>query len=73
MGFLILLKDNMDSHLQNIFLRELQQQCEYATIAYDDLLHGLSTRDTTRVFHSLQSFLIASANISKIFWPQKTE
>jgi len=33
-------------------------------------MHGLSNRDTTRVFHSIQSFLIASANISKIFWPE---
>jgi len=45
----------------------------FANIAFDDLVYILSRmkvdRQTDRFWYSLQSFLIASANISKIFWP----
>jgi hypothetical protein len=42
-------------------------QCEFADFAYQDLRNNLS--DTRRAFYSLQAFLIACANISKILWP----
>lgn len=45
----------------------------FALMAYDDLTTGIATKDSTRIFYSIQGFLIATANISKIFWPQTTQ
>jgi hypothetical protein len=63
----------MDSFLRRLFLEEIQHQCEFAFMAYDDLTTGIATKDNNRIFYSVQGFLIATANISKIFWPQDTQ
>src|SRR5919197_5086805 len=46
-----------------------RHQYEFAISDYNDIMFALSQKDTYKVFHSLQSFLISAANISKIFWP----
>lgn len=61
----------MDSHMYEIFLYELKKQCDFATIAHNDLVSALECADIKKFWYSLQSFLIATANISKIFWPDK--
>jgi len=64
----------MDRFLRDQFLMEIKHQCNFANIAYDDFVYVLSRmkidRQMDRLWYSLQSFLIASANISKIFWPK---
>lgn len=54
-----------------VFLMELERQCRFAEMAFDDL--NKSLRDTDpgqeRFWFSIQSFLIATANISKILFP----
>ena len=42
-----------------------------ANVAYNDVLVIHKRVDIDRVWYSLQSFLIAFANISKIFWIKK--
>lgn len=58
---------SLDPYLIRLFLWEIQHQCEFAEIAYQDFMTNLT--DTRRAFYSLQGFLIAVANISKILWP----
>jgi hypothetical protein len=55
------------------FLMEIKHQCEFAEMAYEDLLRYAysPTVGTQRVIYSLQAFLIAAANISKLLWPDK--
>jgi hypothetical protein len=59
----------MDYFLSHLFLREIKQQCEFAISDYNDIAVAISQRNVRRVVHSLQSFLIEVANISKILWP----
>ena len=42
-----------------------------ANVAHNDVLVAHKRVDIDRVWYSLQSFLIAFANISKIFWTKK--
>ncbi|SRR6266487_2365803 len=64
----------MDTYLRDLFLREIAHQCRFASIGYNNLEHFLyhcmSDNNNDKIFFSLQSFLIASANISKILWPR---
>ena len=63
----------MDSNLQRLFMMEIVHQCGFATLAYSGITYTLSNlrvKKSMDIFwYSLQSFLTASANISKIFWP----
>ena len=61
----------MDSQLQQLFLTEIRHQCRFARMAYIDFFAALNNLQTDQVWYSLQSFLTAAANISKIFWPIK--
>jgi hypothetical protein len=63
----------MDAFLERLFVSEILHQCQFALMAYDDITTGLATHDTTKLFYSIQGFLIACANISKIFWPQSAQ
>ena len=62
----------MDNHLSKLFLMEIQQQCKFAISDYTRLALAISIPDNYALFHLLQSFLIAAANISKILWPMKS-
>jgi hypothetical protein len=61
----------MDAFLSDLFLREIQQQCEFARSHYNDLNGAVAARNVDEIFRSLQSFLVAAANISKIFFPAR--
>jgi len=63
----------MDSFLRRLFVSEIQHQCQFALTAYNDITTGLTAHDNIRLFYSTQGFLIACANISKIFWPQSAQ
>ena len=53
--------------LDKLYRMELQTQCDYALVAFEDA----SKSDARRCFYFLQGFLIAVANVSKILWPLK--
>jgi hypothetical protein len=61
----------MDSFLKDLFLREIRRQCQFAISDYSEMTQAIGVGDNYKLFHSIQSFLIAAANISKIFWPVK--
>ena len=66
----------MDKGLEVAFLHELDGQCNFANLALDDMrAHGskLVAGDQTagvRFWSSVQSLLMAVANISKILFPK---
>ncbi|MGV9142258.1 MAG: hypothetical protein ACOC1X_04905 [Promethearchaeota archaeon] len=62
---------SVDNMVLKIFQREVERQCKFALLALNQINEGLSKNDSEYIFYSLQSFLIATANISKILWPNK--
>ncbi len=61
----------MDSRILNAFLLQIVDQALFTIIAYEELESALSISSVTRVYYCCQSFLVATANISKILWPDK--
>jgi hypothetical protein len=62
----------MDKHLLQNFISEIARQCRFCLIAYEDLHLAFQQRDinyiNNRVWYSVQSFLTASGNISKLLY-----
>lgn len=58
-----------------IFQREIERQCKFSVIAINEIHSGLKQGDSDKVWYAIQNLLIATGNISKIFWPsyQKLE
>ncbi len=62
----------MDKHILRIFQHEVERQCKFAIIAAQDLQASLQAHDIAhmdRIWYSIQSFLIAAGNVSKLLWP----
>lgn len=63
----------MDTTL--LFVGEIQRQCNFALIAYEGMKTSLNemkpgdSNELDNFWYSVQSFLVAVANISKIIWP----
>ena len=55
-----------------IFQTEIKRQCKFAIIANNDLFLALKTGDVDRLWYSVQSFLVATGNLSKLLWPSKS-
>jgi len=54
--------------ITTLFLFELKRQSKFAIIAYSDIQQSLTSHDIDRIWYSIQSFLVAVGNISKILW-----
>jgi len=54
-----------------IFQHEVERQCKFALIAAQDLNQALQSPDMDRIWYSVQAFLVAAGNISKLLWPSK--
>ena len=55
-----------------MFLREVDQQCRFAIMAYHDLLEEPRREPKRdRFWFSAEALLIAVANLSKLFWPSR--
>jgi hypothetical protein len=66
----------MDKHILRIFQHEVERQCRFAIIAAHDLQISLKAngRDhMDRIWYSIQSFLIAAGNVSKLLWPSSPQ
>jgi hypothetical protein len=61
----------MDPFVQKVFVREIERQAKFALMAGADLDSALQARETDRVWHAVQSLLIAAGNVSKLLWPAK--
>jgi hypothetical protein len=58
----------MEKIVLRIFQKEVERQCRFALIAIQDLEQALQVGDLDRLWYSVQAFLIAVANISKLLW-----
>jgi len=58
----------MEKIVLRIFQKEVKRQCRFALIAIQDLEQALQVGDLDRLWYSVQAFLIAVANISKLLW-----
>jgi hypothetical protein len=63
----------VDSQLQQLFVMEIKNQCIFAKIAYNDFRRSLESNDMDRIWYSIQGFLVAVANISKMLWSTKVK
>ena len=67
----------MEKHIWALFRGEIQKNCDFALLAYGDMMKysGLEEQNekdrSDRIWLSIESFLIAVANISKILWPSR--
>lgn len=70
----------MDKHLLKCFQREVGKQCRWGILAIEDLEEALRGIDSgklsteygmSRVWMSVQAFLVAVGNISKLLWPPR--
>jgi hypothetical protein len=58
----------MEKMVLRIFQREVERQCRFALIAIQDLEQALNARDLDRLWYSVQAFLAAAGNVSKLLW-----
>ncbi|MFZ0514108.1 MAG: hypothetical protein WAM14_21055 [Candidatus Nitrosopolaris sp.] len=61
--------------IEDLFIGEIHRQCIFVLMAYDGLTKSLEltkqgdTEELDRFWYSIQAFLVAVANVSKILWP----
>ena len=61
--------------IQELLMCEIRTQCIFALKAYEDLTKSLelikhaNTDELDRFWYSIQAFLVAVSNVSKILWP----
>jgi hypothetical protein len=61
--------------IQTLLIGEIQRQCNFVLIAFEELKNLFRTtgqwdsQKSDQLWYSVQSFLVAVANISKILWP----
>jgi hypothetical protein len=61
--------------IQELLVSEIRTQCIFALMAYEDLTKSLesikhaNTDELDRFWYSIQAFLVAVSNVSKILWP----
>jgi hypothetical protein len=51
------------------FVYEVARQCDLALMAAEDLERACRTRDSARLWYSIQGLLASAANVSKMLWP----
>ena len=61
----------MDKMLLRVFQGEVERQCKFSLIASNDLISALKSVDMDRIWFSVQAFLVAAGNISKLLWPSR--
>lgn len=61
----------MDKQVLRIFQCEVERQCQFSLIAAQDLQSAIGVVDMDRLWYSVQSFLIAVGNVSKLLWPSE--
>jgi hypothetical protein len=73
------LTDNfgLEKHIWILFRGEIQRNCDFALLAYYDIIkyshseHHNKKDRSDRIWLSIESFLNAVANVSKILWPSR--
>ena len=63
----------MEQRVIELFCMEIKKQCSFSITAFKDIDIYLKKSDVERVWYSIHAFLTATANISKIFWPNQRD
>ena len=61
----------LDAKALQMFQREVERQCKFALMAYDDVHNALRNNDIWRVWYFVQALLTALGNISYLLWPPR--
>lgn len=61
----------MEKMILRIFQSEIERQAKFAIMAAQDLDNALKIREMDRIWFSVQGFLVATGNISKLLWPSE--
>jgi hypothetical protein len=60
----------MDEQVKRIFVFEIERQAKFAVIASSDLEQALRDGgNIDAIWYSVQAFLVAAGNLSKLLWP----
>lgn len=59
----------LEERILSVFQGEVGRQCKFVLIALDEMRIAYESRSIDRFWYSVQSFLDASGNISKLLWP----
>lgn len=70
--------NSLDKNLERVFVMEIKRQCAFALIAANDINLALDKlafdkNEIDRIWYSIQSFLVATGNLSKMFWPSESK
>jgi len=57
--------------VKKMFLYEIDNQCEFALMAFEDLKQAVRERNARRIWYFIHAFLTAAGNISKLLWKSK--
>lgn len=62
-----------DKHVLHTFVEEIANQATFSLMALNDIARGLGANSEVpekgRIWYSVQAFLVAVANLSKLIWP----
>lgn len=59
----------MEKMVLRIFQWEVERQCRFGLMAVEELNQALDAHDMDGIWYSIQAFLVATGNISKLLWP----
>ena len=60
----------MTSGMMKMFIWEITRQADFGLTAASDFRASLDSGDLNRFWYSIQAFLVATANVSKLLWPK---
>jgi len=61
----------MDIRLLRLFQGEVERQCRFAVMASRDIERSLATQNNDLLWYSVQAFLVAVGNMSRLLWPPR--
>jgi hypothetical protein len=59
----------VEKEILKVFQREVERQCRFALMAVEELNQSLKSCNMDGIWYSIQSFLVAVGNVSKLLWP----
>ena len=61
-------ESNTNSQYLSIFQREVFDQCTFALMGFEDFSNSYQNHNNERFWYGIQSFLVSTANVSKLLW-----
>lgn len=63
----------MEKMTLGIFRYKVERQCKFVIMAYESIQQSIGHETMDLLWYSIQAFLVAAGNISKLFWPTRTD